>query len=67
MKFHQRIRVQPLDGCRRTAIMKHVARHDQRVGLFCSYPVALLPQEVLLFLAAVVFKQLLPQVPVTGM
>ena len=67
MKFHQRIRVQPLGGCRRSAIMKHVARHDQHVGLFCGYPVAQLPQKVLLFFAAVVFKQLLPQVPVTSM
>ena len=36
-------------------------------GLFCGYPVAQLPQEVLLFLAAVIFKQLLSQMPVTSM
>lgn len=47
--------------------MKHVARHEQRVGLFCGYPVAQLPEEVPLFLAPVIIEQLLPQVPVTGM
>lgn len=47
--------------------MKHVARHEQRVGLFCGHPVAQLPKEIPLFLTPVVIEQLLPQVPVTGM